>query len=80
MDLSLTPDQDALRETTGRLYAKESSGERVREAEATGIDPALWEAIVQMGLPTMAVPEAHGGAGASLTDLAVAVEVHGAHL
>ncbi len=80
MDLSLTPDQDALRETTGRLYAKESSGERVREAEATGIDLALWEAIVQMGLPTMAVPEAHGGAGASLTDLAVAVEVHGAHL
>jgi alkylation response protein AidB-like acyl-CoA dehydrogenase len=28
----------------------------------------------------MAVPEAHGGAGASLTDLAAAVEVHGAHL
>jgi alkylation response protein AidB-like acyl-CoA dehydrogenase len=33
-----------------------------------------------MGLPSMAVPEEVGGAGASLTDLAVAVEVHGAHL
>ena len=80
MDLSLTPDQDALREATTRLYAKESHGERVREAEATGLDPVLWDAVVAMGLPTMALPEDQGGAGASLTDLAAAVEVHGAHL
>ncbi len=80
MDLSFTPDQDALHEATRRLYAKESHGERVREAEATGFDPALWAAVVAMGLPSMAVPESAGGAGASLTDLAVAVEVHGAHL
>ena len=37
MDLSFTPDQDALREATTRLYAKESHGERVREAEADGL-------------------------------------------
>ena len=80
MDLSLTPDQDALREAATRLYAKESHGDRVREAEASGIDPVLWDAVVQMGLPAMTVPENQGGAGASLTDLAVAVEVHGAHL
>jgi alkylation response protein AidB-like acyl-CoA dehydrogenase len=80
MDLSFTPDQDALREACQRLYAKESHGERVREVEATGFDPHLWEAVVAMGLPTMALPEADGGAGASLTDLAAAVEVHGAHL
>lgn len=80
MDLSFTPDQEALREAAQRLYAKESHGERVRQLEASGFDPGLWEAIVQMGLPTMALPEAAGGAGASLTDLAAAVEVHGAHL
>ena len=80
MDLSFTPDQDALREATNRLYAKESHGERVREAEPTGFDPVLWAAVVAMGLPVMALPEAAGGAGASLTDLAAAVEVHGAHL
>ncbi len=80
MDLSFTSDQDALREATTRLYAKESHGERVREAEATGFDPTLWEAVVAMGLPVMALPETAGGAGASLTDLAAAVEVHGAHL
>lgn len=80
MDLSFTPDQDALREAAQRLYAKESHGERVRDLEAAGFDPALWDAVVQMGLPAMALPEEVGGAGASLTDLAAAVEVHGAHL
>jgi 3-oxochol-4-en-24-oyl-CoA dehydrogenase len=80
MDLSFTPDQDALRDAAQRLYAKESHGERVREVEATGFDPLLWRSVGQMGLPTMAVPEERGGAGASLTDLAAAVEVHGAHL
>ncbi len=80
MDLSFTPDQAALREAALRLYAKESHGERVRELEPAGFDPALWDAVSAMGLPTMALPEEHGGAGASLTDLAAAVEVHGAHL
>jgi alkylation response protein AidB-like acyl-CoA dehydrogenase len=80
MDLAFTPDQDALRDAVQRLYGKASSGEQVRELEPSGFDPALWEAVVAMGLPGMAVPEALGGAGASLTDLAAAVEVHGAHL
>jgi alkylation response protein AidB-like acyl-CoA dehydrogenase len=80
MDLAFTPDQDALRDAVLRLYDKESHGERVREVEAEGFDPRLWEAVVAMGLPVMALPEAAGGADASLTDLAAAVEVHGAHL
>jgi alkylation response protein AidB-like acyl-CoA dehydrogenase len=80
MDLSFTPDQEALREATQRLYAKGSSPERVREVEALGFDPALWDQVVAMGLPAMSVAEAHGGASASLTDLAAAVEVHAAHL
>ena len=80
MDLSFTPDQDALQVAVTRLYGKESHGERVREAEATGFDPVLWDAVRAMGLPVMALAEAAGGAGASLTDLAAAVEVHGAFL
>ena len=78
MDLSFSPDQTALRDAALRLYAKESPGERVRELEPDGFDPLLWAAVVDMGLPAMALPEAVGGAGASLTDLAAAVEVHGA--
>ena len=80
MDLSFTPDQAALRDAAARLYAKASSGERVREVEGEGFDPTLWAAVVDMGLPTMALPAESGGADASLTDLAAAVEVHGAHL
>ncbi len=79
MDLSFTPDQDALREACQRLYDKESHGERVRELEPVGFDERLWDAVAGMGLPVMALAEAAGGAGASLTDLAAAVEVHGAH-
>lgn len=79
MDLSFTPDQDALAEAVGRLYGARSHGERVRELEPDGFDPDLWEGVCSMGLPTMALPEAAGGAGATLTDLAAAVEVHGAH-
>ena len=82
MDLSLSPDQTALRDTVARLYAKESDTAQVREAEssADGVDGPLWRALVQMGLPTMGVPEAEGGGGASLVDLAIVAEQHGAHL
>jgi 3-oxochol-4-en-24-oyl-CoA dehydrogenase len=80
MDLSLSPDQTALQDAVARLYAKESHPERVRAAEATGFDAVLWQALVQMGLPAMGVPEAHGGGGANLTDLAVVAEQHGAFL
>jgi alkylation response protein AidB-like acyl-CoA dehydrogenase len=80
MDLSLSPEQSALHDAVARLYAKESHPGRVRAAEGSGFDPALWDALVQMGLPTMGVAEAHGGGGASLTDLAVVAEQHGAFL
>jgi alkylation response protein AidB-like acyl-CoA dehydrogenase len=80
MDLSLSAEQSALHDAAARLYAKESHAERVRIAEPTGFDAALWQALVQMGLPTMGVAEARGGGGAGLTDLAVVAEQHGAFL
>jgi alkylation response protein AidB-like acyl-CoA dehydrogenase len=80
MDLSLSPEQSDLHDAVARLYAKESHPERVRSAEVTGFDETLWQALVQMGLPTMGVAEAQGGGGASLTDLAVVAEQHGAFL
>jgi alkylation response protein AidB-like acyl-CoA dehydrogenase len=80
MDLSYSADQSALHDAVTRLYAKESHPERVRGAEPTGFDDGLWQALVQMGLPTMGVPERLGGGAADLTDLAVVAEQHGAHL
>jgi 3-oxochol-4-en-24-oyl-CoA dehydrogenase len=80
MDLAFSPEQDELHAAVVRLYTKESHAERVRAAEATGFDDGLWQAVVQMGLPTMGIPEPQGGGGASLTDLAVVAEQHGAFL
>jgi alkylation response protein AidB-like acyl-CoA dehydrogenase len=80
MDLSLTDDQEALREAVSRFLAKASSPERVRAAEPGGFDEAVWRGLVEMGIPTMGVPEADGGGGASLADLAVVAEQAGAAL
>jgi alkylation response protein AidB-like acyl-CoA dehydrogenase len=77
MDLSLSEDQEALREAVGRFLAKASSPDRVRAAEPSGFDEAVWRGLVEMGIPTMSVPEAQGGDGASLADLAVVAEQAG---
>ncbi|MGY1772001.1 acyl-CoA dehydrogenase family protein [Blastococcus sp. SYSU D00813] len=71
MDLSLSADQADLRESVAELFAKEASPERVRAAEGTGHDAALWRVLVQSGVPTMGVAEELGGGGATVADLVV---------
>jgi len=80
MDLNLSEEQQQLVDTFASLYAKESTGERVRAVEATGFDPALWERLVETGVLEMAVDEASGGWGATLLDLSLVAEQHGRHL
>jgi len=77
MDLSLTPDQIALREALSELFGKWSPCERVRAAEPLGFDPDLWGQLKAVGLHAMTVPERHGGAGGSWVDAALAVEEFG---
>jgi alkylation response protein AidB-like acyl-CoA dehydrogenase len=77
MDLALTDDQLALREAVADLLGKESPPERVRAAEPSGFDPELWGLIAGMGLPSMTVPEAAGGGGGSMVDLALVAEEFG---
>src|SRR5262245_29511809 len=74
MDLALRDEQVALVGSFANLLAKSSSIERVRAAEPGGFDPALWRTLLDTGALTMAVPEAHGGWGASLLDLALVAE------
>ncbi|MCU1351917.1 MAG: uncharacterized protein JWM05_1126 [Acidimicrobiales bacterium] len=80
MDLSLSEEQEAVREAVVRFLDKASSAEQVRAAEPVGWDPAVWSGLVQMGVPTMGVAEALGGQGAVLADLAVVAEACGSHL
>jgi alkylation response protein AidB-like acyl-CoA dehydrogenase len=77
VDLNPTSEQQQLIDAFGALYAKESTGERVRAAEPLGFDRALWDLLATNGVVEMAVPEAAGGWGASVLDLALVAEQHG---
>lgn len=77
MNLDLTEDQEILRDALSRAFAKSSPPAQIREAEISGHDPATWQVFVEMGLPTLRVPDAQGGAGASLMDAVVVAQVFG---
>lgn len=77
MDLRPTLEQQALVEAFASLYADVAPTSKVREAEPLGHDPLLWARLRETGALEMAVPEDHGGWGASLLDLALVAEQHG---
>ncbi|MYS90204.1 MULTISPECIES: acyl-CoA dehydrogenase family protein [Streptomyces] len=80
MDARFTAEQDEIRRTLRELLHKRSGPEELRAAVGTpaGYDPALWTALAeQLGLPGLALPEAHGGVGCSVTELALACEETG---
>jgi alkylation response protein AidB-like acyl-CoA dehydrogenase len=80
MNLELDENQALVQETFADFFAKEVGPERVRAAEPLGFDESLWEQVVSMGAPTMAVPEDKGGGGARALDLALVAELVGRHL
>ncbi len=80
MDLNPSEEQQQLIDTFVAFYAKESPIDRVRAAEPTGHDAALWSHLQDMGALLMAVDEVSGGWGASLLDLALVAEQHGRYL
>lgn len=80
MHLTITEEQDALRDAVARFLEKASTAESVREAEPLGWDPKVWSGLTDMGVPTLGVSEEQGGSGASLRDLAVVAQACGARL
>lgn len=80
LNLALTEDQEMLRDTVARLLRAESPLSRVRAAEPSGFDPALWRSMCDLGLPMMRVTEAAGGSDLSLLDMAVVADAAGAAL
>lgn len=66
-------ERSELRDTARRLLADRSSTERVRGLldDPVGYDRGLWQSMAELGWFAIHVPEAHGGIGASYTDLAV---------
>jgi alkylation response protein AidB-like acyl-CoA dehydrogenase len=83
MDTDFTAEQDEIRRTLRELLRERCGPAEVRAAADTpaGHDPALWAALAgQLGLPGLALPEAYGGVGCSVTELALACEETGRFL
>ncbi|MEU9876504.1 acyl-CoA dehydrogenase family protein [Streptomyces phaeochromogenes] len=83
MDATFTAEQEEIRRTLRELLLKRCGPEEVRNAVQSegGYDSALWETLAQqLGLPGLAFPEAYGGVGCSVTELALASEELGRSL
>ncbi|MER5772037.1 acyl-CoA dehydrogenase family protein [Streptomyces sp. NPDC001985] len=77
---TLTPEQREISRTLRELLARECGPHEVRAATRTpdGHDPALWTLLSgRLGLPGLAIPEAYGGVGCGLPELALACEETG---
>jgi alkylation response protein AidB-like acyl-CoA dehydrogenase len=83
MNLELTDEQVALRDTTRRFLAEKApiSG-HVRKLldDPSGVDEAVWRGLAGLGTTGLLVPEEHGGAGMTLVEAGVVAEELGAAL
>ena len=80
MDLSLTDDQESVRELFATFFERESPSDVVREHEGLGFSPALWSKLRDTGALSMSVSEANGGGGVGLFESALVAEEVGRRL
>ena len=75
-------ERSALIDSVRRLLADRCTEGDVRRIidSDSGHDPALWRALVDLGVAGLTVPEAHGGAGLGATELELVMEEAGAVL
>jgi hypothetical protein len=76
MDFGLSEEQVLLQETVRRFLAARCPTPRVREIMETppAHDAELWNGLAELGVPSILVPEVHGGLGQELLDLAIVAE------
>ena len=79
MDFDLSKTQKLLKETARQFLARECKAERVRRLmeTATGHDEPLWQAMADQGWTALIVPEAFGGIGSGIVELAAVMEEMG---
>lgn len=83
MNLELTDEQVALRDTTRRFLAEKASiSTHVRPLldDPTGADEAVWRGLAELGTTGLLVPEEYGGAGMTMVEAGVVAEELGAGL
>src|SRR5215212_2655688 len=79
MDFDLSKPQKLLKESARDFLARECKPERVRALmeSDTAFDPALWQAMAEQGWMALVIPEAYGGLGLGVVELAVVAEEMG---
>ncbi|MEO0057557.1 MAG: hypothetical protein RIT17_1010 [Pseudomonadota bacterium] len=82
MDFVFTDEQRMIAETAQAFFTENATSERTRAAMAAdGTDRQLWQAFCQeLGLSGIGIPEAAGGAGLGLVELAIIAEAAGAQI
>ena len=84
MNLELTDEQVALRDTTRRFLAEKSTnfGARAHSYSTTRAvwTEAVWRGLADIGTTGLLVPEEHGGAGMTMVEAGVVAEELGAAL
>ena len=80
MNLSLPEDSLLVRDMFQRLFATESTPERVRAAEPLGFDAQLWRELLNIDAPFLRLSPAAGGSGMGLFDACLMMEEAGRRL
>ncbi|MBV8863149.1 MAG: acyl-CoA dehydrogenase family protein [Mycobacterium sp.] len=83
MNLELTDEQVALRDTTRRFLAEKASiSGHVRPLldDPTGTTEEVWHGLAELGTTGLLVPESYGGAGMTMVEAGVVAEELGAAL
>jgi len=78
MNFDFSEDQHEIKRTAHDLLTKRSTLERVRAAaEGRAYDEGLWDELVELGWPGIAIAEEHGGGGLGEVELATLLEEAG---
>src|SRR5580698_6239141 len=83
MNFAFSEEQEELRRSVRRFLQEKSPSTEVRRLMETtdGFDQAVWDQMAnQLGLQSLAIPEAYGGSGFSFVELTVVFEEMGAAL
>jgi alkylation response protein AidB-like acyl-CoA dehydrogenase len=83
MNFAFSEEQEELRRSVRRFLQEKSPSTEVRRLMETteGFDPAVWDQMAnQLGLQSLAIPEAYGGSGFSFVELTVVFEEMGSAL
>ncbi len=82
MDFAFTDEQQMLQDAARGFFARHAppGAARARLTDAAGYDPATWRALVEMGWLGLDLPEAAGGLGLGLVEMAIILEQAGESL